>query len=89
MIRLIELLRRQPIPASTSPQLSALRAITVSRLLKRLGISKLKDIEPAEPVRRYESDRPGELIDINIGKLARSIAPVIASPATVPDNAAR
>jgi hypothetical protein len=29
-------------------------AATVSRVLKRAGLSRLKDIEPAEPVRRYE-----------------------------------
>ena len=44
---------------------------TVSRILKRLGLSRLRDLEPAAPVRRYERERPGELIHIDIKKLGR------------------
>ena len=40
-------------------------AATVSRVLRRLGLSRLRDLEPAEPVRRYERARPGELIHID------------------------
>lgn len=44
---------------------------TVSRVLKRTGLSRLKDLAPAEPVRRYERKRPGELIHLDIKKLGR------------------
>ena len=44
---------------------------TVSRILKRHGLNRLKDLEPAEPVRRYQRDKPGELIHIDIKKLGR------------------
>jgi transposase InsO family protein len=44
---------------------------TVSRVLKRRGLSSLKALEPAVPVRRYERDHPGELIHIDIKKLGR------------------
>jgi transposase InsO family protein len=44
---------------------------TVSRVLRRLGLSRLRDLEPAEPVRRYERKRPGELIHLDIKKLGR------------------
>ena len=44
---------------------------TVSRILRRLGINKLSALEPAEPVRRYERERPGEIIHIDIKKLGR------------------
>lgn len=44
---------------------------TVSRVLRRLGLSRLRDLEPAEPVRRYERARPGEMIHIDIKKLGR------------------
>ena len=43
----------------------------VSRILKRQGLNKLKALEPAEPVRRYEREHPGELIHIDIKKLGR------------------
>ena len=41
---------------------------TVSRVLRRLGLNKLKALEPAEPVRRYERERPG---DGNLGNPRR------------------
>src|SRR6202795_4207196 len=44
---------------------------TVSRVLRRLGLNKLSALDPAEPVRRYEREHPGELIHIDIKKLGR------------------
>ena len=44
---------------------------TVSRWLRRAGIGRLKALEPQEPPRRYERERPGELIHIDIKKLGR------------------
>jgi transposase InsO family protein len=44
---------------------------TVSRVLKRAGLSRLKQLEPAEPIRRYEWNHPGEMIHIDIKKLGR------------------
>src|ERR1700716_54713 len=44
---------------------------TVSRILRRLGLNRLSALEPAEPVRRYERENPGELIHIDIKKLGR------------------
>ena len=44
---------------------------TVSRVLKRAGLSRLKDLDPAEPVRRYERKTPGEIIHLDIKKLGR------------------
>ncbi len=40
-------------------------------VLKRLGLNKLKALELAEPVRRYEREHPGELIHIDIKKLGK------------------
>ena len=44
---------------------------TVSQILQRWGLNKLSALEPAEPVRRYERECPGELIHIDIKKLGR------------------
>jgi transposase InsO family protein len=44
---------------------------TVSRILRHLGLNRLSALEPAEPVRRYEREHPGELIHIDIKKLGR------------------
>jgi transposase InsO family protein len=39
--------------------------------LKRLGLNRLSALAPATPVRRYEREHPGELIDLDIKKLGR------------------
>ena len=44
---------------------------TVSRWLRRAGLGLLARIDPPEPVRRYQRERPGELIHLDIKKLGR------------------
>lgn len=44
---------------------------TVSGILTRIGLGKLSRLEPPEPPNRYERERPGELIHIDVKKLAR------------------
>ena len=44
---------------------------TVSRVLRRAGLSKLTDLSPKEDVQRYEREVPGELLHIDIKKLGR------------------
>ncbi len=58
----------------TSPQIAArvgLSTATVARILARSGLSRLKSLEPKEPVVRYQRERPGELIHVDIKKLGR------------------
>jgi transposase InsO family protein len=44
---------------------------TVSAVLKRHGLARLGDLEPAEPVVRYEHQAPGELLHLDVKKLGR------------------
>ncbi len=44
---------------------------TVSRCMKRLGLSRLKSLEPPVPVVRYERATAGELLHIDTKKLGR------------------
>ena len=44
---------------------------SVSHTLKRLGLNRRDRLNPPEPVRRYERDRPGDLIHLDIKKLGR------------------
>lgn len=37
----------------------------------RAGLSRLSDLQPVEPVQRYERETPGELLHIDIKKLGR------------------
>ena len=78
---------RQPTPEAIVEQIAARRRqrwtgdqiaqqvgvspATVSRVLRRLGLSRLKDLAPAVPIRRYERASPGELIHLDIKKLGR------------------
>jgi len=50
---------------------TGLSKTTVGRILTRHGLNRWRDLEPAEPVRRYERDKPGEMIHIDIKKLGR------------------
>jgi transposase InsO family protein len=65
----IEALRRQRLTGKAIAVETGVSAATVSRVLKRLGLNRLSALEPAEPPRRYQRDRPGELIHIDIKKL--------------------
>lgn len=67
----VEALRRQ---RYTGKQIAAelgISSATVSRILRRLGLNRIRDLEPAKPIRRYEREHPGELIHIDIKKLGR------------------
>jgi transposase InsO family protein len=64
-------LRRQRLTGQAIAAEVGVSPATVSRVLKRLGLNKLKMLEPAEPVRRYEREHPGELIHIDIKKLGK------------------
>lgn len=46
-------------------------AATVSRVLRRAKLSRWRELEPRAPVRRYERDRPGELLHLDTKKLGR------------------
>jgi transposase InsO family protein len=71
IVEKVEALRRQ---RWTGKQIAAevgVSPATVSRILRRLGLNRIAALEPAEPVRRYEREKPGELIHIDIKKLGR------------------
>ena len=44
---------------------------TVARLLCRAGLHRLADLEPAAPENRYEHPEPGDLLHLDVKKLAR------------------
>jgi transposase InsO family protein len=67
----IEQLRRQ---RSSGPAIArdlGLPRSTVGAVLRRLGLGKLKALEPKLPANRYERAAPGELIHLDIKKLGR------------------
>jgi transposase InsO family protein len=68
---LIVELRRQRLAGQQIARDLGVSPATVSRVLRRAGISRLRDLDPAPPARRYQRDHPGELIHLDIKKLGR------------------
>jgi transposase-like protein len=68
---LIVELRRKCLLQSRIAQQVGVSGATVSRVLARAGLSKLSDLQPREPVQRYEHEQPGDLLHIDIKKLGR------------------
>jgi transposase InsO family protein len=71
VVEQVEMLRRWRL---TGQQIAAelhISPATVSRILKRLGLNRIDALEPAVPVRRYEREKPGEMIHLDIKKLGR------------------
>jgi transposase InsO family protein len=67
----VEALRRQRRTGKHIAAEVGVSAATVSRILRRLGLNKLSALEPAEPIRRYQRENPGELLHIDIKKLGK------------------
>jgi transposase InsO family protein len=64
-------LRRQRITGKQIAMTLGLSPATVSRVLRRARLSRMRDLDPPEPARRYERAHPGELVHIDIKKLGR------------------
>jgi len=67
----IEALRRLRMTAAEIAEVLGMALSTVSRWLARIGLGKRSALAPPEPPNRYERKRPGELIHVDIKKLAR------------------
>jgi transposase InsO family protein len=71
-IDLMESLRREyRLTAEEIATRLKLARSTVAAWLKRRGLGRLKFLEKPMPVRRYQRQRPGELLHLDIKKLAR------------------
>jgi len=69
-LAIVELRRKLFLQARIASYMGVSKA-TVSRVLRRAGLSKLSDLRPQEVVQRYEREAPGELLHIDIKKLGR------------------
>jgi len=68
--RIVELRRQRLTGKAIAAQVEVSRA-TVSRVLRQQKLSRIRDLEPPEPVLRYEREKPGELLHIDIKTLGR------------------
>ena len=67
---IVELRRRSMLQARIAQSVGVSEA-TVSRVLRRAGLSRLSDLQPREPIQRYEHKQPGDLLHIDTKKLGR------------------
>lgn len=74
-LALIRLLRQAKLVAAEIAARLPLARSTVSAVLSRLGLGRLRYLNPPPPVQRYEWNRPGELIHVDTKKLGRIIQP--------------
>lgn len=64
-------LRRQRLTGTHIAHKTGVSPATVSRVLRRAGLSRLRNLEPADAVRRYARAHPGELIHLDIKRLGQ------------------
>jgi transposase InsO family protein len=67
----VEHLRRERMTGPAIARALGMARSTVGLVLQRLGLNRLALLEPKPPVIRYERERPGELIHIDIKTLGR------------------
>ncbi len=70
-VEAIAALRRLRLTGPEIAELLEMATSTVSAVLKRIGLGKLSRLEPEGPILRYEKQRAGELIHIDVKKLGR------------------
>jgi transposase InsO family protein len=70
--RVLELRQKRLVGREIS-ETTGLPKATVSRILRKAGVGRLRSLEPPEPPNRYEHAHPGDLLHIDIKKLARIV----------------
>jgi len=70
-VKRIERLRRRRLTGLQIAEELKVAVSTVSLWLRRLGLGRLKDLEPKPVVVRYEKKHPGELLHLDTKKLGR------------------
>ncbi len=71
----VEALRRERWTGQRIALQTGLSRATVSRILRRLKLSRMRDLEPKPPVQRYEHAAAGDLLHLDIKKLGRIVRP--------------
>src|ERR1035437_1210598 len=68
-------LRRQRWTGYRIAQHTGLSRATVSRILRRLKLNRMRHLEPVPVYPRYEHEAPGDLLHLDIKKLGRIVRP--------------
>ena len=71
VVRQIEALRRRRWTMDRIGEHVRVSRATVARILRRQGLHRLSALEPSEPPRRYQHERAGDLLHLDIKRLGR------------------
>jgi len=71
----VEVLRRQRWTGCRIALQTGLSRATISRILCRLGINRIRDLDPKPVIQRYEHPSPRDLLHLDIKKLVRIARP--------------
>ena len=71
LVERVQRLRKERWTGLRIAQHTGLSQATVSRILRRLKLSRMRDLEPRVAVQRYEHAAPGDLLHLDIKKLGR------------------
>ena len=75
LVARVEALRRERWTGFRIAQQTSLSRATVSRILRRLKLNRIRDLEPQPVIQRYEHAAPGDLLHLDIKKLGRIVKP--------------
>ena len=75
LVARVQTLRRERWTGQRIAQQTGLSRATVSRILQRLKLSRMRDLEPKPAVQRYEHAHAGDLLHLDIKKLGRIVRP--------------
>jgi transposase len=75
LVSRVEVLRRERWTGFRIARATGLSGATVSRILCRLKLNRMRDLEPAPVVVRYEHASPGDLLHLDIKRLVRIARP--------------
>ena len=75
LVEQVKVLRRERWTGQRIARQIGLSRATVSRILRRLKLSRISDLEPKPPVLRYEHAAAGDMLHLDIKKLGRIVRP--------------
>jgi transposase InsO family protein len=75
LVARVEALRRERWTGARIAGQTGLSRATVSRILRRLKLSRVRDLDAKLPIQRYEHARPGDLLHLDIKKLVKIAQP--------------
>jgi transposase InsO family protein len=75
LVQRVEALRRERWTGHQIAQATGLSRATVSRILCRLKLNRMRDLEPPLVIQRYEHAAPGDLLHLDIKRLVRIARP--------------